>query len=1518
MNRLGAACGCDVRISLALPALDPSAACFLVAPRALLVSEPSELQLSMRAATQREQERQTGHPRLLDRLSSPSIPPQPPPCQLPSSPCRHAIERQQVLVKKKLLRNRTRAHITESTIINAIPIYPPNVVPPPRLRRPSHLKHPPSTPKSASTAASPLPAASERWSYLKPRRPRSRAPAHALLLAEQRMQGANQLHPADRLADVRRHAGLQTLLLVAQHGVRGERHNRHLLVAERLFKLADRHGRLDTPHDGHADVHQDHVVLALFDRHHGEVTVVHHVDLVALVGEDLARQLLVHHIVLGEQNVVRHLVGALGGRRCRALERGQQRIVQVGGRGGRVDVRADAVVEAVGQVERELRGRDEVDGDVAQVFDVAQVLHHGERVGNDGVDAWHAALAVRGFVDAVHGEGLETEILDHGLHACAVMQRVEVEDVAAGVRSDLLLDLVGRDLVELDDHGEEKVGALAVVAAHPQVAAHEVDEATRDGQTEAGAAVLARGGAVCLAEGVKDDVELVLLDANARVRGAELEHGEVAVDHLGELALERHAAAGVGELDGVSDEVGDDLLETQRIADERIGAVGRHLVHEVELLLRRTHRERLEHAEHDAAQREGDLFDVHAAGFDLGDVEDVVDDGEQVASERRDRDEVLALRARQLGLEGERGHADDAVHGRADLVRHVGEELGLGAVGELGGLPGGGVLLDTVAETVDHLVDLGLERVHLAGRLDGDEAGKVAVGGGGGDLGKGTHLRGEVVGHDVDVVRNLAPGALDVLLLGLHAELALGAHFASDTRDFGGKEAELVNHVVDGVDQVEHLAGDGDGDLLGEVTARDGGGGVCDGSHLEGQIGSHGVDRVCEVLPGSANTEHRGAASELAFGTDLLGDSRHLEREGSQGFHHVVDGQLEVEELAAHLDVDGLAEVAAGDGGGDGGDGSNLRGEVAGHHVDPLGEHLPLTLDVVDLGLTAEATFCADLDRDADDLVGERLELTHHVVDGELEVEDLALDVDVDELGEYTLGDTLCNTCDLSHLRGEVVGHLVDVFGEVLPGALDVGDVRLTAELAVGSDLHGHANDFGGKDAELTHHGVDGVLELRHLALGIDVDGLCEVALGDGGGDDADGAYLSGEVGTHAVDVVGELLPDALYAGHVGLTAELALGADFARDTRDFGGKVAELIDHDVDGDLEFEDLAVCLDFDLLGEVTARDGLCDEGDTAHLVGEVGGETIDDVLELLPGSFDAVHLCLTAELALGSYFKRDTGDFGGEMRETIDHLVDDVLEFDHDVTLNGDGDVLCEVAEGDGFADASNVLYLSLEQPKLFLSREAALVVVAFEGGDGIVGAGDLTAEKDGPVEAHAERVAERIVGALGLCVGERVGEGLAEEEVARVLWRLLGRVLFGAWGANDLLAASDDLEVVLCLPQPGSEPADVFLDGSCAFVAVGRGEVRQRQADGAVERVVRLIESEGREVRSGSGEEVVRDMNAAVTGDGEAPFSVVAMVDMGKEIDSIRPDGKKLVIKSQLRMASFVESSAEGGDADAS
>ena len=43
---------------------------------------------------------------------------------------------------------------------------------------------------------------------------------------------------------------------------------------------------------------------------------------------------------------------------------------------------------------------------------------------------------------------------------------------------------------------------------------------------------------------------------------------------------------------------------------------------------------------------------------------------------------------------------------------------------------------------------------------------------------------------------------------------------------------------------------------------------------------------------------------------------------------------------------------------------------------------------------------------------------------------------------------------------------------------------------------------------------------------------------------------------------------------HLGLAAELAFGADLARDARHLAGEGVELIDHRVDGLLQLEDLA--------------------------------------------------------------------------------------------------------------------------------------------------------------------------------------------------------------------------------------------------------------------------------------------------------------------------------------------------------
>ena len=93
---------------------------------------------------------------------------------------------------------------------------------------------------------------------------------------------------------------------------------------------------------------------------------------------------------------------------------------------------------------------------------------------------------------------------------------------------------------------------------------------------------------------------------------------------------------------------------------------------------------------------------------------------------------------------------------------------------------------------------------------------------------------------------------------------------------------------------------------------------------------------------------------------------------------------------------------------------------------------------------------------------------------------------------------------------------------------------------------------------------------------------------------------------------VGQVLPRAGDARHVGLAAELAFGADLARDARHLGGERAELIHHRVDGVLELEDLALHVDGDLLRQVAGGDRRRHVGDVAHLAGEVAGHRVDRV------------------------------------------------------------------------------------------------------------------------------------------------------------------------------------------------------------------------------------------------------------------------------------------------------------------
>src|SRR5207249_258879 len=144
---------------------------------------------------------------------------------------------------------------------------------------------------------------------------------------------------------------------------------------------------------------------------------------------------------------------------------------------------------------------------------------------------------------------------------------------------------------------------------------------------------------------------------------------------------------------------------------------------------------------------------------------------------------------------------------------------------------------------------------------------------------------------------------------------------------------------------------------------------------------------------------------------------------------------------------------------------------------------------------------------------------------------------------------------------------------------------------------------------ELVHHRVDRVFQLENLAANVHCDLAREVPAGHGRGHVGDVADLTRQVGSHRVDVIGQIFACAGDSRHLRLSAELAFGADLARDAADFGSESIELIDHGVDGVLELENLAFNVDGDFSRQISAGDGGCDVGDIANLAGQVGSHRI---------------------------------------------------------------------------------------------------------------------------------------------------------------------------------------------------------------------------------------------------------------------------------------------------------------------
>ena len=212
------------------------------------------------------------------------------------------------------------------------------------------------------------------------------------------------------------------------------------------------------------------------------------------------------------------------------------------------------------------------------------------------------------------------------------------------------------------------------------------------------------------------------------------------------------------------------------------------------------------------------------------------------------------------------------------------------------------------------------------------------------------------------------------------------------------------------------------------------------------------------------------------------------------------------------------------------------------------------------------------------------------------------------------------------------------------------GTVGLAAELALGADLAGHPGDLVGEGRELVDHRVDGVLQLERAR-----PAASTVIFWDRS-PLATAVVTWAMLRTWPVRLAASWLTLSVrsfhvprHAGHDGLAAERP-SVPTSRATRVTSSAKAR----------SWSTIVLMVSFSSATSPRASTVIFwDRSPLATAVvtwamlrtwlGEVGGQLVDVVGEVLPGAGHARHLGLAAEAALGADLAGDTGDLVGEGR-----------------------------------------------------------------------------------------------------------------------------------------------------------------------------------------------------------------------------------------------------------------------------
>ena len=280
----------------------------------------------------------------------------------------------------------------------------------------------------------------------------------------------------------------------------------------------------------------------------------------------------------------------------------------------------------------------------------------------------------------------------------------------------------GRGFKQRHDEIEPEQAAFAGAAVDPDVAAHQAHQLAADREPEAGAAEPALRLADLL-ERAEDAVDLVGRDADAAVFDFETQRGLRSAASDASHA-QSHLAA-VGEFHRVAEQVEQHLAQALLVDPHCLRQLGGHRQVEREILF-------LGLDSNDVGDRRQELDEtdcarvqVELAGLDLGQIEHVVDQHQQMLAAVLDRAQAARLSIGQAGIAlQDLGVAEHGVQWRSQLMAHAGQKDALRPVRDLGALLCGDelcrALLDQLFEVVAVPAQL-LLGVLAFGRV-GDEA----------------------------------------------------------------------------------------------------------------------------------------------------------------------------------------------------------------------------------------------------------------------------------------------------------------------------------------------------------------------------------------------------------------------------------------------------------------------------------------------------------------------------------------------------------------------------------------------------------------------------------------------------------------------------------------------------------------------------------------------------------------------------------------------------------------------------